>query len=239
MFVNNKRSTTAYGARRSGKKDVGILDPGPVTNHFLLDDQGFPLPNLSKGKNYRGVNKAVWKQLYETYGGGPVLRRNELSIYADDFKEAEVEDVEIDSSAIKKHFKSYAEDEDTQPAVSNEFGESDPTPESLMTHKHKYFDTKRRSKEYSLESNLRKGIPKQLDSNNKGQKGSSIPRRNLFKKRSQNNGGSDIKSPYANKLGRPIYKSFIDKDRSSNDSYHKKFGKGANENSSKELEGRI
>jgi hypothetical protein len=121
MFVNNKRSTTAYGARRSAKKDVGILDPGPVTNHLLLDDEGIPLPNMSKGKNYRGVNKAVWKQLYETYGGGPVLRRTELSIYADDLKDEEMEDIDVSSSAIKKHFKAYAEDEDTQPAVSNEF----------------------------------------------------------------------------------------------------------------------
>jgi hypothetical protein len=169
MFVNNKRSTTAYGARRSAKKDVGILDPGPVTNHLLLDDDGIPLPNMSKGKNYRGVNKAVWKQLYETYGGGPVLRRTELSIYADDLKDEEMEDIDVSSSAIKKHFKAYAEDEDTQPAVSNEFNDRDPTPNSLMMNKHKSGLAKYRTKEYSLESNLRKGTgtPKLNDSYNK------------------------------------------------------------------------
>lgn len=90
MFVNNKRSTTAYGTRRSVNAEVGILDPGPITNHLLLDSEGKPLPNLSKGKHYRGVNRAVWQQLYDTYGGGPVLIRRELSIYAEDIKPAEI-----------------------------------------------------------------------------------------------------------------------------------------------------
>ena len=37
MFVNNKRSKLAYGARVSEQRNVGILEPGPITNHTLLN----------------------------------------------------------------------------------------------------------------------------------------------------------------------------------------------------------
>lgn len=127
MFVNNKRSTTACGARKSTKKDVGILEPGPVSNLALLDKDKNPLPNLSKGKHYRGVNRSVWQQLYNTYGGGPVLRRNELSIYADEYKEPEDLDVtEIDSTAIKQYFQNNMEEEDSNPMVGDEFEPNEP-----------------------------------------------------------------------------------------------------------------
>lgn len=36
-FVHNKRSSTAYGTRKSDKKGLGILDPGPISNYQLFD----------------------------------------------------------------------------------------------------------------------------------------------------------------------------------------------------------
>lgn len=50
MFVNNKRTNTAYGTRKSSKPGVGILDPGPITNYQLFSDDKQPLPDLVKGK---------------------------------------------------------------------------------------------------------------------------------------------------------------------------------------------
>jgi len=116
MFVNNRRSSTAYGARRSNHKEVGILDPGPITNHLLLDKDNIPLPDMGKGKHYRGVNKAVWKQFYETYGGGPVLKRNEISIYSEVYKEPVLDDLEevLEANFHKKTFKDDLEDEDAK-----------------------------------------------------------------------------------------------------------------------------
>ena len=95
MFVNNKRSANAFGARKSKWSDVGILDPGPITNYLLLDENNQPLEGLIRGKHYRGVNKLVWQQLYNTYWGGPVIRRNEINIYSDEYKETEPSEAEI------------------------------------------------------------------------------------------------------------------------------------------------
>ena len=67
MFVNNKRSANAFGARKSKWSDVGILDPGPITNYLLLDENNQPLEGLIRGKHYRGVNKLVWQQLYTVF----------------------------------------------------------------------------------------------------------------------------------------------------------------------------
>ena len=74
MFVNNKRSRAAFGARMSVNERIGILDPGTINNYKLLDFEGNPLPNLRKGQDYRAVNGEVWKVLHSTYGGGPVIR---------------------------------------------------------------------------------------------------------------------------------------------------------------------
>ena len=127
MFVNNKRWDNAYGARRSKNTNVGILDPGPITNNILLDKDNNPLEGLSRGKQYRGVNKYVWQQLYNTYGGGPVLRRNEINIYSKEFNEPEWDESEfaiIDSKAIKNYFnkdkQNEIDDGDSQPVVGNE-----------------------------------------------------------------------------------------------------------------------
>lgn len=119
MFVNNKRSSTAYGARRSTHKGVGILDPGPITNHLLLDKDNNPLPNMVKGEHYRGVNKAVWKQFYETYGGGPVLKRSDISIYSEEYKESVLDDLEevLNANFYKKNVNNYLEDEDAKLVV--------------------------------------------------------------------------------------------------------------------------
>jgi hypothetical protein len=74
---------------------------------------------------------------------------------------------------------------------------------------------------------------------NKAQKGSSIPRRNLFKKRSGDEGDNVVKSQFNNKQNRPQYKSFIEKDGSSYDRHLNKLGKRMKENASKELEGKV
>lgn len=49
MFVNNKRSKVSAGAWMSEKLEIGILDPGPITNHLLLDSEGKPKEGLVKG----------------------------------------------------------------------------------------------------------------------------------------------------------------------------------------------
>lgn len=95
MFVNNKRAANVFGQRKSKCNNVGILDPGPITNYLLLDDNNQPLEGLIRGKHYRGVNKAVWQQLYNTYCGGPVIRRDEINIYSEEYKESEVSETDI------------------------------------------------------------------------------------------------------------------------------------------------
>lgn len=60
------------------------VPPGPITNHLLLlnPQSDIPRPNLFKGRHYRGVNRHVWKYLYERYGGGPEIVRPLINIYA-------------------------------------------------------------------------------------------------------------------------------------------------------------
>lgn len=166
MFVNNKRSSTAYGARRSIHKGVGILDPGPITNHLLLDENNNPLQNLVKGKHYRGVNKAVWKQFYETYGGGPVLRRSELSIYSDDFKESsynELEEVLNENFLKKNNAKNYLEDEDAQLVISNQKNNRENASLGIFKRQRTLVN-KKRVAEASAESNFRKSKTNRLES---------------------------------------------------------------------------
>lgn len=165
MFVNNKRSSTAYGARRSIHKGVGILDPGPITNHLLLDENNNPLQNLVKGKHYRGVNKAVWKQFYETYGGGPVLRRSELSIYSDDFKESPFNDLEevLNENFLKNNAKNYLEDEDAQLIISNEKNNRENASMGIFKRQRTLVN-KKRVAEASAESNFRKSKANRLES---------------------------------------------------------------------------
>lgn len=219
QFVHNKRSSNAYGARKSTKRDVGILDPGPVTNYLLLDSDNKPLENLLKGKHYRGVNRAVWQQLYNTYGGGPVLRRNELNIYSEEYKEPEnyedfedYEDPEIDNTAIKNYFRSQVEDEDSQPIVSNELNNSDRPVSHLIMSKHSSHSVNKRSAEPSLESKMRRIKTTKLEPNVRDDKKvSSIPRRNLFKKRFKDTEEPGVKSPMQSNVKRTQYKSLLEK----------------------------
>ena len=162
-----------------------------------------------------------------------MLRRNELSIYAQEYKDPDpskenyegtsflsdclVDDVTINNEVIARHFKSYKEDEDTQPAVGNEFGDSDNTPTNLMSSKHLKFSHPKRG-DNSVESNLRRARTHKLDSQNlqeKGKKGSSIPRRNLFKKKVKDSSDSGKKSPFNSNMKRVGYKSLLEKERKS------------------------
>lgn len=57
--------------------------PGPITNERLLEDDALTIkPNLERGVDYRGVNKEVWRIFHGIYGGGPVIERQRLDIYA-------------------------------------------------------------------------------------------------------------------------------------------------------------
>jgi len=56
--------------------------PGPITNHLLLQPDGATvLPNLKRGEHYRALHGLVWQELWQIYGGGPVIRRPTLDIY--------------------------------------------------------------------------------------------------------------------------------------------------------------
>lgn len=52
---------------------------GPERNKRILKK------DLELNKHYRGVNKDVWQLLHKIYGGGPVVVREELDIYGQDF----------------------------------------------------------------------------------------------------------------------------------------------------------
>lgn len=226
MFTNNKRSSTAFGARRSTHKDVGILDPGPITNHQLLDENNQPLPGLVKGKHYRGVNKAVWKQFYETYGGGPVLRKWELSIYSEDFKEskekedkkAEDEDGQGEVTKANKvpsqMMKRYSEDEENIGRNSGGASQRQNGHFGVLSRKRTNL-SRRRGVEVSAESNFRRAGTHNLDSNLKKNLGSSIPRRNLFKKKNDKKESHENswRLP-ANGIKKQAYKPLYDRDNS-------------------------
>ncbi|CAI2387044.1 unnamed protein product [Moneuplotes crassus] len=239
MFVNNKRSSTAFGARRCIHKEVGILDPGPVTNHLLLDEDNNPLPNLVKGKHYRGVNKAVWKQFYETYGGGPVIRKRELSIYSENFKEKENDkpEAEINKSGSKKMLKRYSEDAETVVRNSNDHKKIDNRNNFMILNKKRTHLSKKRVVDASAESNLRRCFTGKLDSGAKvGSKGSSIPRRNLFKKKEKPAPDSSIQMPnnhFKKQIYTPLYEKRLN---SSRDTSAYMSGKSIKNESFKKLE---
>jgi len=56
MFVNNKWSKVAVGARMSDWPEIGILDPGPISNNLLLKIDGTPKEGLERGVDYWAVN---------------------------------------------------------------------------------------------------------------------------------------------------------------------------------------
>mmetsp|Transcript_92006 Transcript_92006/g.177306 ORF Transcript_92006/g.177306 Transcript_92006/m.177306 type:complete len:514 (+) Transcript_92006:73-1614(+) len=57
--------------------------PGAIDNSRLVDRQtGRPRDNLKPVDDYRGVNYEVWVFWHSRYGGGPVIRRKQLDLYA-------------------------------------------------------------------------------------------------------------------------------------------------------------
>ena len=67
---------------------VGILPPGPISNHDLIvknrDKEASIKPNLKLNEDYRGVNKEVWDIFHKMYGGGPQIVRESLDIYSNE-----------------------------------------------------------------------------------------------------------------------------------------------------------
>jgi hypothetical protein len=47
---------------------------------------------LEVNKDYRGVNREVWEQLLQIYGGGPAIVREDLDIYSNDLTEEYLEE---------------------------------------------------------------------------------------------------------------------------------------------------
>ena len=63
---------------------AGGEPPGPITNDRLVLPDGTPRENLRKALDYRGVNGDVWNYLFTIYGGGPVIQREVIDVYARD-----------------------------------------------------------------------------------------------------------------------------------------------------------
>jgi hypothetical protein len=84
-FVFNKPSS--YTEQNSLNQTIGVLPPGPISNHKLFTDPRNPVtlrPQLKAVTNYRGVNERVWKAYFKFYGGGPVIVRRKLNIYQEE-----------------------------------------------------------------------------------------------------------------------------------------------------------
>ena len=63
---------------------VGVLPPGPISNHKLFDNSEEPLklkPKLKPVAHYLGLNQKVWNMYLSIYGGGPQIVRSKLNIY--------------------------------------------------------------------------------------------------------------------------------------------------------------
>mmetsp|Transcript_23083 Transcript_23083/g.26463 ORF Transcript_23083/g.26463 Transcript_23083/m.26463 type:complete len:96 (+) Transcript_23083:49-336(+) len=69
------------GHFKSKIKGVGILDPGPIDNRSLFDQSGKVKPDLQPS-DYVVLEPAIWKFLWEHYGGGPVVKRDQCDIYS-------------------------------------------------------------------------------------------------------------------------------------------------------------
>ena len=56
--------------------------PGAITNQLLFESDGSTLlPNLQRGDHYRALHGMVWQELWNIYGGGPVIERPSVDIY--------------------------------------------------------------------------------------------------------------------------------------------------------------
>lgn len=116
-FVGNKKCKSSNGARMCKNEEVGILEPGPISNVKLITADAArklqsnnpeykdiipePKPNLKRGENYRGVNQDVWRILSNIYGGGPTLVRKELDIYSPHISEQEINDIDMDENVTE------------------------------------------------------------------------------------------------------------------------------------------
>jgi hypothetical protein len=81
-FIFNKPSHVRE--QNSLNQQLGVLPPGPITNHKLFKDPHNPVdlrPKLKPVAHYRGVNEQVWHTYCRLYGGGPVITRQQLNIY--------------------------------------------------------------------------------------------------------------------------------------------------------------
>lgn len=59
--------------------------PGPINNSRLISKEtGRARPNLKPVDDYRGVNSTIWSFWHSRYGGGPVVRRKMLDLYAEE-----------------------------------------------------------------------------------------------------------------------------------------------------------
>jgi hypothetical protein len=96
-FVSNKISShlkvenKVENVRKSENSKIGILPPGPISNDDLFiklvdgkEIQTVIREGLELNKDYRGVNREVWQIFHRMYGGGPIIVRDDLDIYARD-----------------------------------------------------------------------------------------------------------------------------------------------------------
>lgn len=82
MFVTNQKS----GVNRTYKskiEGVGVLDPGPIDNRNLFDQNGQIRDKLVLEQDYTVLEEPVWDFLWKHYGGGPIIRRKDYSIYSE------------------------------------------------------------------------------------------------------------------------------------------------------------
>jgi len=69
--------------------------PAPIDNTRLVDKHSHkPNPGLKLIQDYRGVNSAVWNFWQNRYGGGPIVERKQLDLYAADVNATVHEDLD-------------------------------------------------------------------------------------------------------------------------------------------------
>ena len=135
---------------------------------------------MQRSKHYRGVNKEVWQQLYNTYGGGPVLRRTEVNIYAEEPQERD-SDSKNDKKFQSKYCLDGENDDDSNPMVSNEFEGSQSQVQSLMMGKGKNsFSNRKRPSDTSSDKQLKRYMTGPAVRNSGKGSSNSRPKSNLF-----------------------------------------------------------
>jgi len=58
---------------------IGVLPPGPISNHTLMSVRflGNPKEKLEINKDYKSLRKEIWDKFYNIYQGGPEIVRKE------------------------------------------------------------------------------------------------------------------------------------------------------------------